>query len=543
MAKQLIYNDEARKAMKAGVDKLANAVKVTLGPKGRYVVLDKKFGSPTVTNDGVTIAKEIELEDPFENMGAQLAKEVASKTNDIAGDGTTTATVLAQSLINEGLKNITAGANANHIKRGIDKAVATVIEEIKKTAKQVKNKEEIAQIASISASDREIGNLIADAMEKVGKDGVITVEEGKSSETSLDVVEGMQFDRGYNSPYFVTDTERMQGVLDSPYIIITDKKISSMQEILPLLEKIVQTGKPFMIIAEDIEGEALATLVLNKIRGTLKVVAVKAPGFGDRRKEMLQDIATLTGGTVITEETGLKFDKATIDLLGQAKRVVVDKENTTIVSGLGEKKEIESRIMQIRKQIADTKSDYDKEKLQERLAKLVGGVAVINVGAATEAEMKTKKFKVEDALNATRAGVEEGIVAGGGVALLKAQSVLEKIKTSDIDEKTGIEIVFKALEGPMRMIIENAGIEASVVIDKVKNSKESLVFGYNADTNEYVDMIKAGIVDPAKVTRTALENAASIAGLILITETLVTDIPEKTAKSPVGAGMPPMPEY
>ncbi|MDR1086632.1 MAG: chaperonin GroEL [Endomicrobium sp.] len=543
MAKQLIYNDDARKSMKAGVDKLANAVKVTLGPKGRYVVLDKKFGSPTVTNDGVTIAKEIELEDPFENMGAQLVKEVASKTNDIAGDGTTTAIVLAQSLINEGLKNITAGANANHIKRGIDKAVAVVIEEIKKIAKQVKSKEEIAQIASISASDKEIGSLIADAMEKVGKDGVITVEEGKSSETTLDVVEGMQFDRGYNSPYFVTDTERMQGILENPYIIITDKKISSMQEILPLLEKVVQTGRPFVIIAEDIEGEALATLVLNKIRGTLKVIAVKAPGFGDRRKEMLQDIAILTNGTVITEETGLKLDSATIELLGQAKRVVVDKENTTIISGLGDKKEIESRISQIRKQIADTKSEYDKEKLQERLAKLVGGVAVVNVGAATEAEMKTKKFKVEDALNATRAGVEEGIVAGGGVALLKAQSVLEKIKSDDVDEKTGIEIVLKALEGPIRMIVENAGLEASIIVDKVKNSKDA-AFGYNADNNEYVDMIKAGIVDPAKVTRTALENAASIAGLVLTTETLVTDIPEKSPKMPpMGGGMPPMPEY
>ncbi|MDR1928977.1 MAG: chaperonin GroEL [Endomicrobium sp.] len=545
MPKQLVYNDEARKAIKNGVDKLADAVSITLGPKGRYVVLDKKFGSPTITNDGVTIAKEIELEDPFENMGAQLVKEVASKTNDIAGDGTTTATVLAQSFINEGLKNITAGANPNHIKKGIEKAVVAVINELKRTAKQVKTKEEIAQIASISASDKEIGNLIADAMERVGKDGVITVEEGKSSETALDVVEGMQFDRGYNSPYFVTDTERMQGILEDPYIIITDKKISSMQEILPLLEKIVQAGRPFMIIAEDIEGEALATLVLNKIRGTLKVIAVKAPGFGDRRKEMLQDIAILTGGTVITEETGLKLDKATIDLLGQAKRVVVDKENTTIISGLGNKREIESRISQIRKEIVDTKSEYDKEKLQERLAKLVGGVAVINVGAATETEMKTKKFKVEDALNATRAGVEEGIVSGGGVALLKAQSVLNEVKAINVDEKTGIEIVCKALEGPIRMIVENSGIEASIIVDKIKNSKDTS-FGYNADTNEYVDMIRAGIVDPAKVTRTALENAASIAGLILTTETLITDIPEKSSKGPMGGspgGMPPMPEY
>ena len=542
MAKQLKYTDDARKAMKDGVDKLANAVKVTLGPKGRYVVLDKKFGSPTVTNDGVTIAKEIELEDPFENMGAQLVKEVASKTNDIAGDGTTTATVLAQTMIGEGLRNITSGANANHIKKGIDKAVAAVIEEIKKIAKKVSSKEEIAQIASISASDKEIGDLIANAMDKVGKDGVITVEEGKSADTTLDVVEGMQFDRGYCSPYFVTDAERMEGVLEDPYIIITDKKISSMQEILPLLEKVVQTGKGFIIIAEDIEGEALATLVVNKIRGTLKVIAVKAPGFGDRRKEMLQDIAILTGGTVISEETGLKLDAATIDMLGQAKRVVVDKENTTIVSGLGDKKEIEQRIAQIRKQIEETKSDYDREKLQERLAKLVGGVAVINVGAATEAEMKAKKFKVEDAMNATRAGVEEGIVAGGGVALLKAQSVLDGIKGADSDEQTGINIVKKSLEGPIRQIIENAGIEASVIVDKIKNKKDAS-YGYNADIDEFVDMIKAGIVDPAKVTRTALQNAASIAGLVLTTEALVTDIPEKKdtpAMPPMGGGMPPM---
>ena len=543
MAKQLVYTDEARKAMKAGVDKLANAVKVTLGPKGRYVVLDKKFGSPTVTNDGVTIAKEIELEDPFENMGAQLVKEVASKTNDIAGDGTTTATVLAQTMISEGLRNITAGANANHIKIGIDKAVNAVIGEIKKVSKKVSSKAEIAQIASISANDKEIGDLIADAMDKVGKDGVITVEEGKSADTTLDVVEGMQFDRGYTSPYFVTDAERMEGVLENPYIIITDKKISSMQEILPLLEKVVQTGKGFIIIAEDIEGEALATLVVNKIRGTLKVIAVKAPGFGDRRKEMLQDIAILTGGTVISEETGLKLDAATLDMLGQAKRVVVDKENTTIVSGSGKKEEIDQRIAQIRKQIEETKSDYDKEKLQERLAKLVGGVAVINVGAATEAEMKAKKFKVEDAMNATRAGVEEGMVAGGGVALLKAQAVLDGLKGADSDEQTGINIVKKSLEGPIRQIIENAGIEASVIVDKIKNKKDA-AYGYNADNDEFVDMIKAGIVDPAKVTRTALQNAASIAGLVLTTEALVTDKPEKKdgpAMPPMGgAGMPPM---
>ena len=542
MAKEIKYGEDARKKLLDGVNKLADTVKVTLGPKGRNVVLDKSYGAPLITNDGVTIAKEIELEDPFENMGAQLVKEVASKTNDIAGDGTTTATVLAQTMIGEGLRNITAGANANHIKIGIDKAVKAVIEDIKKVAKKVGSKEEIAQIASISANDKEIGDLIANAMDKVGKDGVITVEEGKSADTTLDVVEGMQFDRGYCSPYFVTDAERMEGVLEDPYIIITDKKISSMQEILPLLEKVVQTGKGFIIIAEDIEGEALATLVVNKIRGTLKVIAVKAPGFGDRRKEMLQDIAILTGGTVISEETGLKLDAATIDMLGQAKRVVVDKENTTIVSGLGDKKEIDQRIAQIRKQIEETKSDYDREKLQERLAKLVGGVAVINVGAATEAEMKAKKFKVEDAMNATRAGVEEGIVAGGGVALLKAQAVLEGLKGADSDEQTGINIVKKSLEGPIRQIIENAGIEASVIVDKIKNKKDAS-YGYNADNDEFVDMIKAGIVDPAKVTRTALQNAASIAGLVLTTEALVTDIPEKKdtpAMPPMGGGMPPM---
>lgn len=539
MAKQLSYTDEARKFVKNGVDKLANAVKITLGPKGRYVVLDKRFGSPTVTNDGVTIAKEIELEEPFENMGAQLVKEVASKTNDVAGDGTTTACVLAQAIITEGLKNITAGANATHIKHGIDKAVAAIVEEIKKIAKQVKGREEIAQIASISANDKEIGNLIADAMEKVGKDGVITVEEGKSAETTLDVVEGMQFDRGYASPYFVTDAERMETVLEDAYIIITDKKVSAMQDMLPLLEKIVQTGKQFLLVAEDIEGEALATLVVNKIRGTLKAAAVKAPGFGDRRKEMLQDIAVLTGGTVISEETGMKLDKATLDLLGQAKRIVLDKENTTIISGAGDKKEIEKRISQIRKQIEETKSDYDKEKLQERLAKLVGGVAIINVGAATETEMKTRKFKVEDAMHATRAGVEEGIVPGGGVVLLRAQSVLDKVKGSDLDEQTGINIVRRSLEEPIRQIAQNAGLEGSIVVEKVRNSKEPN-FGFDADKGEYVDMLKAGIVDPAKVTRFALQNAASIAGLLLTTEVLITDIPEKKGAS----GMPPMPpEY
>jgi len=538
MAKQIVYTDEARRKIKNGVDKLANAVKVTLGPKGRYVVLDKKFGSPTITNDGVTIAKEIELEEPFENMGAQLVREVASKTNDVAGDGTTTACVLAQSIISEGLRNITAGANAMHIKKGIDRAVSVVVDEIKKISKSVKGKEEIEQIASISANDKEIGKLIADAMDKVGKDGVITVEEGKSAETTLEVVEGMQFDRGYISPYFVTDAERMEAAYDDPLIVITDKKISSMQDFLPLLEKIAQQGKPFVIIAEDIEGEALATLVVNKLRGTLKVVAVKAPGFGDRRKEMLQDIAVLTGGQVISEEAGMKLDKATLDMLGQAKRVVVDKENTTIVSGMGDKKDIEKRIAQIRKQIEETKSDYDKEKLQERLAKLVGGVAVINVGAATETEMKAKKFKIEDAMHATRAGVEEGIVPGGGVALLRASQALEKIKAADVDEQTGINIVRRAIEEPIRQIADNAGVDGAIVVDKIKNSKD-VNYGYNAETGEYVDMIKAGIVDPVKVTRSALQNAASIAGLLLTTDALVTDIPEKKDKAP----MPPMPEY
>ncbi|MFH1282585.1 MAG: chaperonin GroEL [bacterium] len=540
MAKQISYSDEARKLIKTGIDKLANAVKITLGPKGRYVVLDKKFGSPTITNDGVTIAKEIELEDPYENMGAQLVKEVASKTNDVAGDGTTTATLLAQAIINEGLKNITAGANPLHIKRGIDQAVEIAIGELKKLSKEVKGKEEIAQIATISANDNTIGKLIADAMDKVGKDGVITVEEGKSAETTLEVVEGMQFDRGYISPYFITDSERMEAVLEDAYLIITDKKISTMQELLPLLEKVVQTGKPFLLLAEDIEGEALATLVVNKLRGTLKVVAVKAPGFGDRRKEMLQDIAILTGGQVISEELGLKLDKATLDMLGSAKRVVVDKENTTIVGGKDEQrdKDIKKRISQIRKQIDETTSDYDKEKLQERLAKLVGGVAVINVGAATETEMKTKKFKVEDAMHATRAGVEEGIVPGGGIALLQASKTIAKTaKAADRDEQTGISIIQRALEQPIREIAKNAGLEGSVIVEKIRNSAPGM--GLNAETGEIVDLVKAGIVDPAKVTRIALQNAASIAGLLLTTEVLITDIPEKE-KTGVGAGGPGM---
>jgi chaperonin GroEL len=538
MAKQILYFDDAHKAIKNGVDKLANAVKVTLGPRGRYVLLDKKFGSPTITNDGVTIAKEIELEDPFENVGAQLVREVSSKTNDVAGDGTTTACVLAQAIINEGLKNIAAGANAMHIKNGIDKAVKALVAEIKSMAKQVKDKSEIEQIATISANDPEIGKLIAEAMEKVGKDGVITVEEGKSAETTLEVVEGMQFDRGYISPYFVTDAERMQAVLEDPYIIITDKKVSAMNEILPLLEQIAQSGKPFLLIAEDVEGEALATLVVNKLRGTLRCCAVKAPGFGDRRKEMLQDIAILTGGQVISEEAGMKFEKANIDMLGRCKRVVVDKENTTIVDGAGDRNEIKKRIAQIKKQIEETKSDYDKEKLQERLAKLSGGVAVINVGAPTEAAMKAKKYKVEDAMHATRAGVEEGIVPGGGVALLRArENAKSKVKVSDPDEQTGVNIVWRAVEEPARMIVENAGAEGSIVVEKILAEK-NVNFGYDADKGEFVDMIKAGIVDPAKVVRTALENAASISGYLLTSDAIVTEKPEKE-KTPAVPSMPP----
>jgi len=537
MAKQLKYQDEASRAIKAGVDKLANAVRVTMGPKGRYVVLDKKFGSPTITNDGVTIAKEIELEDPFENMGAQLVREVASKTNDVAGDGTTTATVLAQAIIAEGLRNITAGANAMHIKRGIDKAVETVVKEIKRVAKQVKGQEEIEQIATISANDKEVGHLIAEAMQKVGKDGVITVEEGKSAETTLEVVKGMQFDRGHVSPYFITDPERMEAVLEDPAVIITDKKVSALNELLPFLEKLLAAGnRPFLLIAEEVEGEALATLVVNKLQGRLKCVAVKAPGFGDRRKEMLEDIATLTGAKVISEELGIKLEKAEVTMVGHAKRIIVDKENTTIVDGAGDKKEIEKRIGQIRKQIEDTTSDYDKEKLQERLAKLVGGVALIKAGAATETEMKAKKFKVEDAMHATRAGVEEGIVPGGGTALLRAASLLDKLKGDDADEQTGITIIRKALEQPIRQIAENAGIEGSVVVDRVRASND-MNFGLNADTLEWGDLSKQGVVDPAKVVRTALQNAASISSLLLTTEVLVTDIPEKKGASGPG-GMP-----
>ena len=540
MAKQIVYSDDARKAIKAGVDKLANAVKSTLGPKGRYVILDKKFGSPSVTNDGVTIAKEIELEDPFENMGAQLVREVASKTNDIAGDGTTTASVLAQAIVAEGFRNITAGANASHIKRGIDKAVEAVVKELKRVAKQINldgkagAKEEIAQIATISANDKVIGDLIAEAILKVGKDGVITVEEGKSAETTLEVVEGMQFDRGYVSPYFVTDAERMETVLEDAYIIITDKKVSAMPDLLPAVQKIAETGRPFLLIAEEVEGEALATMVVNRLQGRLRCAAVKAPGFGDRRKEMLNDIATLTDGKVISEELGIKLEKATLEMFGKAKRVVVDKENTTIVGGSGKKKEIEARIHQIRRQIEETSSDYDKEKLQERLAKLSGGVAVIEVGAATETEMKAKKFKVEDAMHATRAGVEEGIVVGGGVALLRASEVLDKVKGLDTDEQTGINIIKKALEEPIRIMVENAGLEGSIVVDKVRNNANPN-YGLNVETGEYTDLIKAGILDPAKVTRSALQNAASVASVLLTAEVLISDLPEKKEK------MPPMP--
>ena len=538
MAKILKFGEEARQSLLKGINILADAVKVTLGPKGRNVVLDKKFGSPTITNDGVTIAKEIELEDPFENMGAELVKEVASKTNDVAGDGTTTATVLAQSIMKEGLKNITAGANPLHIKKGIEKAVDAVVKEIKRVAQPVKTPAETEQIASISANDKEVGKLIAQAMDKVGKDGVITVEEAKSMETTLEVVEGMQFDRGYVSPYFVTDPERMEAVLEDAYLLITDKKLSVMADLLPVLEKIAQTGRPFVIIADEVEGEALATLVVNKLRGTLKCSAVKAPGFGDRRKEMLEDIAILTGGQVISEDIGIKMDKADLTMVGKAKRVTVDKENTTIVGGEGDKKAIEKRISQIRKQIEESTSDYDKEKLQERLAKLVGGVAVINVGAATETEMKNKKFKIEDALHATRAGVEEGIVPGGGIVLLNAVSVLDNVKADDADEQTGINIIRRALEQPIREIAENAGLEGSIVVDRVH--KEKFGIGLNAETGEYVDMVKAGIVDPAKVARTALQNAASISALLLTTETLITDKPEEKKDMPQ---MPQMPQY
>jgi chaperonin GroEL len=535
-SKELFFSNESRAKLKKGIDQLADAVAITLGPKGRNVVIDKKFGSPTVTKDGVTVAKEVELSDPVENLGAQLVKEVATKTSDLAGDGTTTATVLAQAIFREGLKNVTAGANPMELKRGIDRAVEAVVEQLRSISVPSAGRKEIAQVGTISANnDKEIGNLIAEAMGKVGKDGVITVEEAKGLETTLETVDGTQFDRGYLSPYFVTDAEKMEAVLEDPYVLIHDKKISSMKELLPVLEQGAQTGKPLLIIAEDVEGEALATLVVNKLRGTLKVVAVKAPGFGDRRKEMLRDVAILTGGQVISEELGLKLENATLDDLGRAKRVVIDKDNTTIIDGKGKPEDVQGRITELRGGIEKSTSDYDREKLQERLAKLAGGVAIINVGAATETEMKEKKARVEDALHATRAAVEEGIVAGGGVALLRAQSALDRIKGTE-DEKTGVEIIRRALEEPIRLIAENAGAEGSIVVGRVKQSKEKN-FGYNAATDTYEDLVKAGVIDPTKVTRTALQNAASIAGLLLTTEcVLVEKKDERAAPAGPGAG-------
>ena len=531
MPKQLKFDEEARAALLKGINIMAEAVKATLGPKGRNVVIDKKFGSPTITKDGVTVAKEIELKDPYEDMGAQMLKEVASKTSDIAGDGTTTATVLAQAIFREGLRNVTAGANPMGLKRGIEAAVGAVTEELKKLSKSTKDKKEIAQVATIASNnDKTIGNLIAEAMEKVGKDGVITVEESKSADTVLDVVEGMQFDRGYLSPYFVTDAERMECVLEDALILIHEKKISVMKDMLPLLEQVARAGKPLLIIAEDVEGEALATLVVNKLRGTLHTAAVKAPGFGDRRKAMLEDIAILTGGKAITEDLGIKLENIKLEDLGRAKKVVVDKDNTTIIEGAGNTKEIEGRIKQIRAQIEETTSDYDREKLQERLAKLAGGVAVIKVGAATETAMKEKKARVEDALNATRAAVEEGIVPGGGVALLRASKAIDRLKVEG-DEKVGAQIVKRALEEPIRQIVENAGLEGSVVVEKVK-AETVATRGFDAETMEFVDMLQAGIIDPAKVERVALENAASIASLLLTTEALVTDIPEEKKDAP-----------
>jgi chaperonin GroEL len=536
-AKELLFSTEARAKLKKGVDQLAEAVRITLGPKGRNVVIDKRFGSPTVTKDGVTVAKEIELSDPMENMGAQMVKEVATKTSDLAGDGTTTATVLAQAIFREGLKNVTAGANPMELKRGIERAVAAVVEQLRSISVPTVGKKEIAQVGTISANtDKEIGNLIAEAMDKVGKDGVITVEEAKGLETTLETVDGTQFDRGYLSPYFVTDAEKMEAVLDDPYILIHDKKISAMKELLPILEKVAQSGKPMLIIAEDVEGEALATLVVNKLRGTLKVVAVKAPGFGDRRKEILRDIAVLTGGQVISEEVGLKLENVSLADLGHAKRAVIDKDDTTIVDGKGKPDDIQGRIAELKAAIEKSTSDYDREKLQERLAKLSGGVAIINVGAATETEMKEKKARVEDALHATRAAVEEGIVPGGGVALLRAQSALDKIRGTE-DEKVGVEIVRRALEEPIRMIAQNAGAEGSIVVAKVKESKDKN-FGYNAATDTYEDLVKAGVIDPTKVARTALQNAASIAGLLLTTEAVVVEKKEeKPALAAPGGGM------
>ena len=538
-AKELHFNVDARAALKRGVDQLAEAVKVTLGPKGRNVVIDKKFGAPTVTKDGVTVAKEIELTDPLENMGAQMVKEVATKTSDNAGDGTTTATVLAQAIFREGLKNVTAGANPMALKRGIDRAVGTVVEELKKISVPTGGKKEIAQVGTISANnDAEIGNLIAEAMEKVGKDGVITVEEARGLDTTLETVDGMQFDRGYVSPYFVTDPEKMEAVIEDGFILIHDKKISSMKDLLPVLEKVAQQGRPLLIIAEDIEGEALATLVVNKLRGTLRVCAVKAPGFGDRRKAMLQDIAVLTNGQVISEEVGFKLENAVTNDLGRAKRIVVDKDNTTIIDGAGEDSKIQGRVSEIKNAIDKSTSDYDKEKLQERLAKLAGGVAVINVGAATEAEMKEKKARVEDALHATKAAADEGIVPGGGVALLRAQRALKSLKLDDSDEQIGVEIVRRALEEPIRMIVQNAGAEGSLVVEKVRGSKDD-AFGYNALTDTYENLVQAGVIDPTKVTRTALQNAASIAGLLLTTEAIVVEKKEDkpAPAAPGGGGM------
>ncbi|HEX8212126.1 MAG TPA: chaperonin GroEL [Longimicrobium sp.] len=535
-AKELVFSTDARAALKKGVDQLAEAVKVTLGPKGRNVVIDRKFGSPLITKDGVTVAKEVELENPIENMGAQMVKEVATKTSDLAGDGTTTATVLAQAIFREGLKNVTAGANPMSLKRGIDKAVEQVVAQLKSMSVETAGKKEIAQVGTISAnSDEEIGNLIADAMEKVGKDGVITVEEAKGLETTLETVEGMQFDRGYLSPYFITDPDRMETVLEDAMILIHDKKVSSMKDLLPVLEKVAQMGRPLLIIAEDVEGEALATLVVNKLRGTLKVAAVKAPGFGDRRKSMLQDIAVLTGGQVISEEVGFKLENAVLSDLGRAKRIVIDKDNTTVVDGAGEQDLIKGRINEIRAAIDKTTSDYDREKLQERLAKLAGGVAVIHVGAATETEMKEKKARVEDALHATRAAVEEGIVPGGGVALLRAQAVLKSFKLDDADEQIGVRIIERALEEPIRQISQNAGVEGSIVVAKVRDN-ESNAYGYNARTDEYEDLVQAGVIDPTKVTRTALQNAASIAGLLLTTESVVVERPEPKSGGGGGGG-------
>ena len=534
MAKEILFNEEARRALGRGVDQLANAVKVTLGPKGRNVVLDKKFGSPTITNDGVTIARDIELPDPFENMGAQLVKEVATKTNDVAGDGTTTATVLAQAMIQEGMRNVAAGANPMILKKGIETAVKTLVEEIKKRSIKVSGKAEIAQVASVSAADEEIGGLIAEAMEKVGNDGVITVEESKGLQTALNVVEGMQFDRGYISPYMVTDPDRMEAVMDNPYILITDRKISAIADMLPTLEKVVKVGKELLIIAEDVEGEALATLVVNRLRGTFKAVAVKAPGFGDRRKAMLEDIAILTGGTVITEDMGRKLDSVELEDLGTARQVRITKDETTIIDGAGDKDVIAKRVNQIRAQVEETTSDFDSEKLQERLAKLSGGVAVIEVGAATEVEMKDKKLRIEDALNATRAAVEEGIVAGGGTTFIDIIPALNTLEATG-DVQTGINLVKRAVEEPLRQIAYNAGLEGSVVVEKVKNTEAGV--GFNALTEEYIDMVKAGIVDPAKVTRSALQNAASIASLVLTTETIVADKVDENAAVPA---MPPM---